>query len=223
MASRILEKLAYWDSAYPQVRLGRVIIGIITALYILVGYTLVSQFNVDRFIINSESTIDILITLDNYIPVIPEFVWPYFLYIPCMIIPAISRINFHQIIQISSMYLIGSTIAWICFIIIPLRVTLPEVDCMSLSCAALEGLRQTDPGVNLLPSLHVTHTVIAFAILYKNGNKYWPLMLILVGSIIASTLFTKQHYLLDIPAGFLNAFISWHLGHYLVNRFAPNQ
>lgn len=219
MVSKSLNKLAYWDSAYEQLRLGRIIIGILTALYILVGYTIVGQFNVDRYMVENLATLDIALTWDAYIPVVPLFVWAYFLYIPSMIIPAVTQINFRQILQLAAIYLVGSTLAWLCFIAIPLRMVLPDVDCAGLSCAALEGLRHTDPGVNLLPSLHVTHTALAFAFLYKSGSKLWPLMLILVSLIIASTLFTKQHYLVDIPAGFLNAFISWHLGHYLVKRF----
>jgi membrane-associated phospholipid phosphatase len=78
-------------------------------------------------------------------------------------------------------------------------------------------LRSLDAGVNLLPSLHASQTLLA-AIVMVTASRihgvrtfWWAWGLFLYLPIIVSTLLTKQHYVIDIVAGFLVGVITWKL------------
>ncbi|MEK6835793.1 MAG: phosphatase PAP2 family protein, partial [Nanoarchaeota archaeon] len=68
-----------------------------------------------------------------------------------------------------------------------------------------------DKPVNLFPSLHVSMTFLAFLIISKFKKDLRIIILIAFILSALSTLFIKQHYLLDTLAGLVLGFISYKI------------
>ena len=68
-----------------------------------------------------------------------------------------------------------------------------------------------------MPSLHASQTLLAAMVLYFASSRYqvrsfwWQWSACLYVPIIISTLVTKQHYVLDLLAGFGVAIAAWWL------------
>jgi membrane-associated phospholipid phosphatase len=90
-----------------------------------------------------------------------------------------------------------------------------DTDCITYF--VFESLRRTDTAASCFPSLHVSSVYLSiFTFLTEQKNKF-PFFLIW-GTIIAlSTLTTKQHYLVDIVAGFIMAILSFCIFRFCVS------
>jgi membrane-associated phospholipid phosphatase len=88
------------------------------------------------------------------------------------------------------------------------------VDTGPLAAALVAFCRNADLPVNCLPSLHVSTVTICLATLWHCtpwGRRALPLMLLAGLALITSTMTFKQHYLLDVMAGFLLGAGCWWL------------
>ena len=61
--------------------------GFALALLVLVGYTLLSTWNVDRFTDGGLPTQALWTRLDRAVPLVPEAIWPYALYYVLVMMP----------------------------------------------------------------------------------------------------------------------------------------
>jgi membrane-associated phospholipid phosphatase len=66
---------------------------------------------------------------------------------------------------------------------------------------ALQCLYSADPPYNCFPSLHVAHSVLSALVCYRVHRRVGVLAIGCASLIALSTLFTKQHYVLDVVAG----------------------
>jgi membrane-associated phospholipid phosphatase len=74
-----------------------------------------------------------------------------------------------------------------------------------LTYYAFNSLRMADTAANCCPSLHVSSVYLsAFVFLRENKTKFW-IFSIWATFVAASTLTTKQHYLIDVVTGFICA------------------
>lgn len=74
---------------------------------------------------------------------------------------------------------------------------------------ALWGLRflySADPPYNCFPSLHVGHSVVSAVTCHRVHRHVGTIALLCAGLVALSTLFTKQHYVVDVIAGAALAF-----------------
>jgi membrane-associated phospholipid phosphatase len=71
-----------------------------------------------------------------------------------------------------------------------------------------------DPPGNVFPSLHVAHTTMLSLILIRDRPRLGIVALVMATMLALSTLTTKQHFIADVLAGYLLAF----LGRYFVLR-----
>ena len=213
MLTRALEKISVLDH---KSQLVRIIIITLIFVYVASGYALVSYYNVQRFSVPNVLLWDIASRWDDAIPLVPAFIWPYQLYIPLMIWPALLVISFRRFIELGAMYCLACSVAWFFHLLLPVRIEHAELLCIGLSCEALSLLRAIDPGVNILPSLHVAHSMLALAFVWRERHPVMPVVLGLALLIVAATVLIKQHYLIDIPAGLLTAAFSW----WAVNRIS---
>ena len=97
------------------------------------------------------------------------------------------------------------------FIFFPLEITRPEITGEGFFADAMRFLYRIDLPYNLFPSLHCFFNW--FVYIQLRGKKEYPFLLRLFAclfsfAVFASTLFTKQHYILDIVAGVLVAEVS---------------
>ena len=139
--------------------------------------------------------------LDDRIPLIEFFVIPYTAYVLYLILSVIflwktPHIN-NILLGLIFSYLISSVI-WYFF---PNGVKRPVISGNKLLHRLLKFIYHHDHDSNGLPSAHVFVTLICSFYLSFVYFQYAPFIWIIAFSIILSTLFTKQHYLVDILGG----------------------
>ena len=139
--------------------------------------------------------------LDNLIPLIPIFSIIYVsAYILMFIFPLFlenTKAYFYSLLT-----LIGVTSFM--FLIFPGYFPRPELG-TDIFSRFLAWIYSLDKPYNLFPSSHISLTVLNTLIFNNKWIYLWA------GLIILSTLFTKQHYILDAVSGILLAFICYKI------------
>ena len=199
------EKAALWF------RVTRWAAGFALALLVLVGYTLLSTWNVDRFTDGGLPTQALWTRLDRAVPIIPEAIWPYALYYVLVMMPLFAVRRMRELSEVLSAYLLVTVSAWIVYVIWPVRMEYPHEVCAGFSCQILLRLWAMDMGVNVMPSLHAAHSVLAAAIFWSYRSKVWPLIAAGAAAVSVAAILTRQHYILDIAAGVALAIVVWAL------------
>ena len=102
-------------------------------------------------------------------------------------------------------------VAFSFFMLMPLEITRPEITGDGFFADAMRFLYTIDKPHNLFPSLHCFFNWIVYV--QMRGKKEYPLALRLFGCIFsllvfASTLFTRQHFVMDVVGGVLLAELS---------------
>jgi membrane-associated phospholipid phosphatase len=204
-----------YDYRIADIRVGRIVIGALVAIIQLVAYQVLQQYNAVRM--GATESWDISLLVDDVIPLIPEFAFVYFLYIPGLIVPALLDMPFTLYLRYALSLVLSVVIACFCFAFVPLKITHEALICTDWTCSGLMMLRSLDAGVNLLPSLHASQTLLAAMVMVVASHRYgvrtfwWAWGMFLYLPIIASTLLTKQHYVVDLLAGFFVGLVTWKL------------
>lgn len=164
-------------------------------------YFLIKSFISDFHLIGS--------SLDDKIPFIPIFIIPYSIWYPFIIISYFfvfknSKDKFKRLISVTIFALL---IAYACFIIYPTMVNRPIVDSYnSLSSLLLYLTYKLDVPVNCFPSCHCLLSFITmyFVTFDKDMNKYFRVTVGIISILIVlSTLFVKQHVIIDVLGAFV--------------------
>lgn len=204
------------DYRIKDVRVGRVIIGSLVGVLQTVLYEILSRYNILRFQ-QDPSSIDVSISLDSSIPLIPEMAWIYFIYIPALIIPAFLDISFKVFVRYCMSLAMAVSFSCLLFYLLPIKIIHPEFSCSEFSCAALAALYNIDQGMNIFPSLHASQSSLAIIACFYSLQKFIKIPVgvylssLIYLPIIASTLLTRQHFTLDLFAGFIMAVFCWLL------------
>jgi membrane-associated phospholipid phosphatase len=182
------------------------------ALFILIGYTLLSTWNVDRFTDGGLPAMALWTRLDRAVPVVPEAIWPYALYYVLVMMPLFAVRRWKELGEVVSAYLLVTISAWVVYALWPVRMEYPHLVCGGrFSCEVLLRLWSMDMGVNVMPSLHAAHSALAAAIFWSYRNRAWPLIAIGAAAVSIAAVLTRQHYILDIVAGVALALVAWAL------------
>jgi membrane-associated phospholipid phosphatase len=113
----------------------------------------------------------------------------------------------------------ATIVSYIFYLALPTTVTRPEVNGNDFLSRAVALLYRHDYPQNNAPSGHTFYTLISFLYFRLWQPKYWGIALIIAVLIIASTLLTKQHYVLDVVSGLALGFIAYWLGLYTQKRW----
>ncbi len=107
-------------------------------------------------------------------------------------------------------YLTVWTVAFVCFLVYPTVAPRPEAVPAGDGLAAwgLRFLYDADPPYNCFPSLHVAHSFVSAFAIGRVHRRLGVLALACAWLVALSTLFTKQHYVADLVAGVLLAWIA---------------
>jgi len=108
--------------------------------------------------------------------------------------------------KIFTVYSLLTLIHMVFFILLPVKYVLrPDIIIDSVMSGFVDVLYTLDAPLNSFPSMHVSFAFVTYFFIakYKPSLKRVFLMLALATSI--STLFVKQHYILDVAGGFLLA------------------
>ena len=148
--------------------------------------------------------------IDDMIPVVEVFIIPYALWLPYLVIGMISiAVRSRTISRITSyMLMAGMTLFIIISLVYPnaleLRAHIPDRE--NIFMDLIIYLHAIDTPTDVLPSLHVYDALAVAAGLhmaFKDKKLLLVLSDILVVLIVLSTMFIKQHSIIDVISAFI--------------------
>lgn len=148
--------------------------------------------------------------VDAYIPFCEYFVIPYFLWFPYVAFSVVTLCLFdkEEAWKLVTFLIAGMTVFLIISAVFPnghhLRPKTFERD--NIFVMMVKRLYRIDTSTNVVPSIHVYNTIGVMIACYRTkllkNRKLIKLLLYLLGvSIILSTVFLKQHSMLDVMCG----------------------
>lgn len=163
--------------------------------------------------------------IDTQIPFIKEFIIPYVSWMPILYLSFLylGLTNKPLFWRTLIIYNVGVMAANVCFVVFPSYVPRPEVSGTDLSSLLVQFIYSNDAPVNCFPSVHCLTSYMLFIILNRHLDVK-PVVRIF-GSIwlwliIASTVFVKQHSLLDVVGGLAFAEAAYWTVHVFAKRLA---
>jgi membrane-associated phospholipid phosphatase len=147
------------------------------------------------------------IALDRLIPLQPLWALIYGpLYLFLILLPVFVVRQEVQIRRTFWAYLTVWSIAYVWFILFPTKGPRPTtVIGEGFSAWGLRFLYSADPPYNCFPSLHVAHSFVSALTCWRVHRTVGLAAMMGAAVVAISTLFTKQHYVLDVLSGFLLA------------------
>lgn len=179
-----------------------------TLLYFLIylpWFLWLEQREVSYSIISSK--LDALIPFSEYFA-IPYFLW--FLYIPFVTLFILINGEKKEFYRLSAMLFIGMTICLLIYTIWPnaqlLRISIDSDK--NIFTRAIAKLYLADTCTNVCPSIHVYNSLVCHIVFIKNikikdKKSVRFLSFILMVSICLSTVFLKQHSIVDVVASLI--------------------
>ncbi len=154
---------------------------------------------------------DIELRLDAHIPLVPAFVFAYLLYYVWILLPVVALREREHFYHAVAAFTVLQLAAVVTFLVFPTYMTRPVVAGTGLARDLVRWLYSADQGCNLIPSLHVGHTVLVAMFFRAQRSRWFPLVALGTALISASTVLIKQHYLVDVPAGFAFAVAAYYV------------
>ena len=174
---------------------------------ILGGLLLVVLFAVPARLHMGEPTFLARSVVDDAIPFLDGTIWIYVSYYPFLV----AAIWFPREDKPRSDAFYGILLASVAGLIIftfwPTAIGRESANLAGATGFLWRALFSVDTMVNALPSMHVAHTCLAAVALASRGRLWRILSPAWATLIVLSTLTTKQHYAIDVPAGFALAAI----------------
>lgn len=157
---------------------------------------------------------------DDYIPFCEVFVIPYLLWFPYMAAVTIYFFlhNKEGFYRAAAYIFSGMTVFLVISTIFPNGLALRPMSFPrdNIFTELVKIVYMADTPTNVLPSLHVYNSVAAYAALctdpsFRANKRMNRLCLCLSGSIVLSTMFLKQHSVVDVVAAFVMAYLTYQL------------
>jgi membrane-associated phospholipid phosphatase len=151
------------------------------------------------------------VALDRLLPLRPEWALVYgTLYLFLIVLPVFIVREQEQIRRTVLAYLTIWITAFIVFLAYPTMASRPaEVIGKGFAVWCLRFLYELDPPYNCFPSLHVVHSFVSALACYRVHRRVGIAAGMCASLVGVSTLFTKQHYILDVIAGILLASVAY--------------
>jgi membrane-associated phospholipid phosphatase len=154
-----------------------------------------------------------LTALDRAVPFLPFSGLIYFSVFPLLLATFLSLRDRERAARFLYASLLAQTVGMLCFLLWPTafpRGQFPvPADTGALGLALVRFCRSLDAAVNCLPSLHVSAITLCVSAL--RGTRWFRPALLAGMLLAASTLTFKQHYVIDVLAGFALGASSWML------------
>jgi membrane-associated phospholipid phosphatase len=153
-------------------------------------------------------------SFDNAIRLRPRWVWVYSgFYYPAIGIVVASAKDLRQFNYMAFSYLILLCLQMGAFLLFPVEVP-PDwrerrAGVETYSQRFLSLVQRFDARSNCFPSMHVSVATLTALHTFRNTSCGIPLPALFVLLIAASCVFTKQHYLIDVPGGVILGWISF--------------
>ena len=153
---------------------------------------------------------DVALPLDARIPFLPYFQPFYFL---CYVVPAgifFISCEPHFLNRAIATYIAANVFSFLFFMLVPVQGP-PRTEILTPDASMLSTLIYSiDSRYNAFPSLHVANACMLALLAWRElGFSGKTALLFLLAALIAcSTLFIRQHYLLDVAGGIVVAVVS---------------
>lgn len=183
----------------------------------LLGW-LIIYFFVNRLQVEPDRCLDMGLPIDRKIPFVPFFALVYFSTYIFVILPFLvlsdARQFYWMLVSFSSISVISSLI----HAIVPSKIErVEQVKAAGVSGKLLNLFQMTCKPYGNFPSMHVGLSVpVVVAIFITFGAAAGSMALVWAILIAISTLLTKQHYILDVLAGFAAGLIIFGLSFWLM-------
>jgi membrane-associated phospholipid phosphatase len=147
------------------------------------------------------------LVLDRVVPLQPAWALVYgSLYLFAILLPVFVVRQEEQIRRTVRAYLMVWVVAYVCFLTYPTMGPRPvKVIGEGFGVWGLRFLYSADPPYNCFPSLHVAHSFVSALTCYRVHRGVGIATALCASLIGVSTLYTKQHYIVDVIAGALLA------------------
>ena len=149
--------------------------------------------------------------LDRVVPLQPAWALVYgSLYLFLIVLPVFVVRQEEQIRRTVLAYLMVWISAYVCFLVYPTMAPRPaKVIGEGFVLWGLRFLYSADPPYNCFPSLHVAHSFVSALTCYRVHRGVGVAAGLCASLIGVSTLYTKQHYILDVIAGIFLACVAY--------------
>src|SRR5436305_7158891 len=151
------------------------------------------------------------LALDRRVPLEPAWALVYgALYLFLILLPVLVIRQEEQIRRTVRAYLLVWLTAYVCFLLYPTLAPRPaEVIGEGFALAGLRFLYSADPPYNCFPSLDVAHSFVSALACYRVHRGVGIVAALCAALVGLSTLYTKQHYVLDVLAGIFLAGVAY--------------
>jgi membrane-associated phospholipid phosphatase len=151
------------------------------------------------------------LALDQVLPLQPAWALVYgALYAFLIVLPVFVVRQDDHIRRTFLAYLMVWIAAYICFWVYPTIAPRPaKVPGTGFLVWSLRFLYDADPPYNCFPSLHVAHSFVSALTCYRVNKNVGVVAGVCASLVGLSTLFTKQHYVLDVITGVLLAGVAY--------------
>ncbi len=144
------------------------------------------------------------------LPFLPAFVYLYVLtyFVGAFLIVTVR--DYYRFLRLAAATGVSLLMAYATYLLVPVYLERPHLEVNSVHTWLL-SIIYLDKSYNHFPSLHVTLSWLAFHAAQVPRRARIALS-VLVAALSVSTLFVKQHYVVDVVAGFALAWIAWWIG-----------
>ncbi len=157
---------------------------------------------------------NLAIPIDYKIPFNPHFVWTYILYYIIALMPVMVVEDIHEFRRMVGAYLMMYFMGFLTFILFPVKMIRPELIGDGYSMWLLKKIYNADNGYNCFPSMHVANAFLASFFSFRFNRNYGIIVYLMAFLITISTLFIKQHYIIDLVAGILLAYFVYKFSYF---------
>ncbi len=177
-------------------------------LLLVVVINMAVYFIPSRLLVTDVDRFDLSLALDYALPLVPFFVVFYVL----AYVQWVGSYLYHCRESVQLCYrivvadIIAKLICLVFFLFLPTRIARPEIVGGGAFEWATGFMYSIDEPVNLFPSIHCLESWMCFRgamMLQKKNKAYITVQGVLAVLVCLSTVFIKQHFIVDIPAGIL--------------------
>ena len=184
----------------------QILFGIVLFVVWAAGYFAIAHVNYHR------EVVQLAVSLDRSIPFIPEFSLLYLTLYPMFLLPFFYVKDGEFFRLMAYAYLTLMVICYAVFLMYPVAMPRPTTwTGPDLSIWILGMIYRNDNARNCFPSMHAAMSMMAaLTLLEINRLRGW-IALFVTFSLGAAALFIRQHFIVDIFAGFVLAFVVYYI------------
>lgn len=162
--------------------------------------------------------------VDTQIPFVKWFIFPYISWMPVLYLSFLYLGIKHRSLYWRTLliYNISVMACNVIFWFFPTHVPRPDVDGTDLASMLVNFIYQSDAPFNCFPSIHCLTSYLLFITLKRDlvtKLSVRVFMYTLLWLIIISTVFTKQHALIDVFGGIFFAEVTYQLVYYIPSLY----